>query len=125
MTERRGNDQRSASRQVVYVASEIVTDAGAASCAVTHDASRTGLLLLTRAKVEIGQPVRLRVHTRDGTTPSFEVTGRVVRRESLGPSESDVWRTKVGIVLDEGSSELATELDALARKQASVFGAKR
>lgn len=122
MTER--DDKRAASRQIVYVASEIVTDAGAAECAITHDASATGLLLLTCAKLELGQAIRLRVHTRDGSTPSFDVTGRVVRREPLDAPESDVWHEKVAVALDEPDSALARELEALARKQAEIYGSK-
>ena len=123
MTER-DDEKRTAGRQVVYVASEIVTEAGVADCAITHDASATGLLLLTCAKLELGQTIRLRVHTRDGATPSFDITGRVVRREPLDPSETDVWYEKVAVALDSASAELARELEALSRKQATIYGTK-
>lgn len=122
MTERDDGNQRSASRQVVYVVAEIVTEAGAVRSALTHDASAAGLLLLTRAKLEIGQTVRLRVYVHEGDAPAFDVTGRVVRREPLAVSESDLWHHKVAVALDAPSSKLATELESLARKQAEIYG---
>ena len=106
----------------MYVAAQIVTADGSARSAITHDASATGLLLLTRSKLEIGQTVHLRVHVREGDAPAFDVTGRVVRREPLAASESDVWREKVAVALDGTNAELAAELENLARKQAEIYG---
>lgn len=112
-------NRRIAERHVVYFVAELLPEHGErARVAITRDASETGLLLLTRAHVEVGQSVTVRVLLPgdDGKRPP--VTGRVVRREELSPHEVDFWKEKVALQFDAPEAELTRELlEAAARLQ--------
>jgi len=110
-------NRRIAERHVVYFVAELLPDDGErARVAITRDTSETGMLLLTRAHLEVGQSVtvRLLLPGEDGQRPP--VTGRVVRREVLSPHEVDFWKEKVALQFDAPEGELARELLAIAAK---------
>jgi hypothetical protein len=112
-------NRRIAERHVVYFVAEVLPhDGERARVAITRDASETGLLLLTRAHVELGQSVTVRVHLPGDVEERAPVTGRVVRREVLSPHEVDFWKEKVALQFDAPEAELARDLlEAAARLQ--------
>lgn len=116
------DERRAAERHAAYVGAEIDTGDGPVRAAITRDGSATGVLLLTRADLEVGQSVKLNVFLVEGTTRM--VTGKVARQEPLDTQENSLWRTKVAIVLDEPNPELAAKFDELAQQQARIYAKK-
>jgi len=104
-------NRRAAERHVVYFVAELLPDEGErVRVAITRDASETGLLLLTRARLELGQSVKVRVVLPGEVGEGHAVTGHVVRREALSPHEVDYWREKVALQFDAPEAELAHEM---------------
>lgn len=85
--------------------------------AVTKDVSETGLLLLTRARLVEGQPVKLKIHRPGEEDRPLVLSGNVVRREMLSRDEIGTWREKVAFAFDQPQPELAREFAALAERQ--------
>jgi hypothetical protein len=112
------SDRRSGPRHQAYLAAEVVIDDGVGSIAVTKDISREGLLLLTRAKLEQGKTVTLKIHRPGDEERPLLLTGTVVRRQALNSDEIGTWRDKVAFLFQEPQPELAEEFSELAEKQA-------
>lgn len=105
------DNRRIAERHVVYFVAELLAEnADRARVAITRDASETGLLLLTRGHLEIGQSVTVRVLLPGDAVQHAPVTGHVVRREVLSFAEVDFWNEKVALQFDAPEAELAREM---------------
>lgn len=120
----RDDNRRTAARHAVYMGAEIEGDGDRVRSAVTQDASTTGLLLLTRARLEPGQSVRIRIYLPGDGEPRI-TNGKVVRREPLSADESTLWREKVAIALDEPAPDVERTLADLAEKQEQIYGRQR
>jgi hypothetical protein len=114
------SDRRAAERHAVYIGAEIDVGNGPVRSAITRDGSATGLLLLTRAKVEIGQVVKINVFLSEGE--SRTLSARVVRQDPLDAEENALWRQKVAVEMSEADPDLAAKLADLARHQAATYG---
>ena len=119
------DDRRRATRHPVYITAEIESDGGTARSALTEDASASGFMLLTRARLNPGQQVALRVYLPDSFRAPLRVTGRVARRESLTLAESGLWREKVAVALDEPLTQLSSTFAELSDRQRAVYGRSR
>lgn len=115
-----GNERRTAARHNVYIGAEIDGGNGPVRSAITRDGSATGLLLLTRAKLEVGQSVRINVFLREGE--SHAIHARVVRQEPLDSEENALWRQKMAVEMEKPDPELAKKLEELAAQQAKTYG---
>ena len=104
--ERRASPRRNAS-----IAGEIETAEGKASIAITRDVSAQGLLLLSRMEHAIGDALKMKLVVGQTT---FEIAVKVARQDVMSPHESSLWRTKVGVVVDD-QAQLATIIEALDR----------
>ncbi len=111
-------DRRRARRHRAYLAAEVVVEGEIGRSAVTKDVSETGLLLLTRAKLNEGQAVRLKIHRPGEEDRPLILSGLVVRREQLSFEEVGTWREKVAFRFDQPQPALAAEFAALAERQA-------
>jgi hypothetical protein len=89
--------------------------------AVIKDVSENGLLLLTHAKLEDGQAVKLHIHRPGDEDNPIELSGKVVRREAFSPDEVGTWSEKVAFRFDRSQPELASEFAALAERQARLM----
>ena len=90
-----------------------------------RDLSVTGVMMLTRAKVSIGDDITLYLYLTGDPNQAREVKGRVVRDELRSFEEIDVWPYAVAVQFAEPFPE--NELDdvkALAEKQARLVGSK-
>jgi hypothetical protein len=112
------DERRQADRHPVYTTAEMLTDAGEVKIAITQDASDTGLLLMTRAKLEVEQKIKIRIHLHDGQPPRV-LDGRVVRRMTLPPGVSPLWREQVAVQLDESAPDVAAALKDLATRESA------
>lgn len=114
------NERRTATRHSVYIGAEIDSGNGPVRSAITRDGSATGLLLLTRAKLEVGQSVRINVFLKEGETR--EILGKVVRQEPLDSEENALWRQKMAVEMERPDPELAARLEELSAHQAATYG---
>ena len=107
------DDRRTSTRRPASLVAELDQggDDGEAKIAITRDVGATGLLVFTRAKVEIGDTVKLRVSLPDHGERA--VTGKVVRCERLSSGESTLWRRRVAIACDASDPVLAEIYAAL------------
>lgn len=126
--EGQGSNRRRAERHEVYIAAEIEQDSAAEGqapvatrSAVTRDVSESGLLLLTRADLAIGEHVRVRVYLPGEERAPRRVSGRVVRHEPLDEHETGMWKVKVAVQFDAPSRELGEVFVHLAERQADLF----
>ncbi len=95
-------DRRAAPRQPAHVSAALETAQGRSTIAITRDISTRGLLLLTRAALEVGELIKLTVALGDGPGT---LSGKVVRVEALEGHE--LWRYKAAITVDGGDPVLA------------------
>lgn len=102
-------DRRAAPRHEAYISAALETPQGKSTIAITRDISTTGLLLLTRARLAVGDHVKLTAAVGD---TQYTLPARVVRVEPLEIHE--LWRFKAGIAVDEGDPALAAFHAALA-----------
>ncbi len=114
------DERRVSPRHPAYIGAEIDTGDGPVKAAITHDGSATGILLLTRATLAVGQQVKIAVFFVEGESQSM--SGKVVRRDPLDSEENTLWRSKVAVALDEPNPELARVFTELAEQQAKIYG---
>jgi hypothetical protein len=117
------SERRRSPRHRAYLAAEVVLDTDIERSAVTKDVSETGLLLLTRARLVEGQPVKLKIHRPGEEDQPLVLSGKVVRRERLSQDEIGTWREKVAFVFDEPQPDLAREFRALSERQSRTSSA--
>lgn len=115
-------ERRISPRHAAYVGAEIDTGQEPVRAAITHDGSATGLMLLTRADLEIGQTIKLNVFFVENESRTVE--GKVLRKEQLSPDENALWRTKVAISFVEPDPDLARHFADLAEQQSKIYGGK-
>ena len=115
------HERRRSSRHYVYLAAELVVGGTTPRTAITKDISELGLLLLTRAKLDIGQSVDVRIYLPGDEMRSVVVSGKVVRLEQLADEEKGIWRDKVAFSFAAAQPKLAKEFEELAVEQAKVY----
>jgi hypothetical protein len=115
------HERRRSSRHYVYLAAELVVSGTTPRTAITKDISELGLLLLTRAKLDVGQTVDVRIYLPGDEMRSVVVSGKVVRLEQLADEEKGIWRDKVAFCFESAQPDLAKEFEELAVEQAKVY----
>jgi hypothetical protein len=103
-------DRRAAPRQEAYVSAALETSQGQSTIAITRDISSTGLLILTRIQLAIGEVIKLTVALGSS---QHTLSGKVVRVEAMEPHE--LWRYKVALALTMDSAD-----PVLAQLQATL-----
>jgi hypothetical protein len=103
-------ERRTSPRHTASIAGEIESAAGTSSIAITRDVSAVGLLVFSRREHQIGDSIKIRLLRGDVL---HEIAAKVVRQEHLAPDESTLWRTKVGVVVDDADAlaKITAELD--------------
>jgi PilZ domain len=92
------DDRRSSQRLPASLPGQIETAEGKQGIAITRDVSAGGFQLFSRRTLAVGEVVKLTVVLR---SVEHHLTGRVIRQEVLAPGESQIWRTKVAIAVDD------------------------
>lgn len=106
-------DRRAAPRQEAYISAALETPQGRTTIAITRDISTRGLLLLTRAPLEVGDVVKLTAAVGEA---QHALSGKVVRVEPLELHE--LWRYKAAIAVDESDPANAALHAALVAEHA-------
>lgn len=119
--EEAASDRRGGERHLACFPAELTTDQGGQRSALIRDLSISGALLLTRARINVGDAVHLSLHLRDGGEPRA-VTAKVVRHERRSIELAHPWTKAVAVQFDEPLTELEAEVKALAERQAALAG---
>ena len=93
---------------------EVELDGAIITCAVSRDASPTGLLFMTRKALEPGAKVKLRLWFGEADPP-FVTSASVVRCEKIAPKKAEVWSFEIAMTLDDRPPNFDRILDALAK----------
>ena len=118
-----GRDRRGGIRHLACFPAYLETGEGAPRSALIRDLSVTGALLLTRAKLKVGDEVKLALYLGEEETP-YPAQGRVVREERRTGELSHPWTKSVAIQFDAPLTEIEPQIKALADRQAALFGRK-
>jgi len=105
-------DRRAAPRHAAYLSAALETSQGRSTIAITRDISSTGLLILTRLELVVGEIIKLTVAC-DGSQQAL--SAKVVRLEEVEPHE--IWRYKAALTVDSEDPVLA-QLQATLAAQA-------
>src|SRR6185436_14084131 len=114
LSERRGDP-----RHLACFPADLETSEGVNRSALIRDLSVSGALLLTRARMRVGDAVKLSLHLREGIEP-VTVSGKVVREEKRPSEMVHPWTKQVAIQFDAPLAELEAEAKALAERQAAL-----
>jgi hypothetical protein len=118
-------ERRRIVRHSLYLAAELVVEGTTPRTAITKDVSELGFLLLTRANLNCGDSVVVKIYPPGDEMRSVDVPGKVVRLEELADVEKGIWRKKVAFAFDRAQPDLAQEFEQLAAEQAKIFAPKR
>jgi hypothetical protein len=112
-TNDRVEDRRASPRHEAYISAALETSKGRSTIAITRDISDTGLLILTRLPLDIGELVKLTAALGEA---QHTLSARVVRTEPLEAHE--LGRHRVAITTDDPAlAEFHAALAAQARPQ--------
>lgn len=118
------SDRRAGIRHLACFAAEMQMERwNGARTAVIRDLSVTGALLLTGARVQIGDQVTLNLYIL-GDETMHTVTGRIVRHERRDPATAGLWPFSVGVHFDAPLTELEEQIKEVAARQAALLGRK-
>ena len=107
------DERRGSPRLAASIAGEIETGDGNSAIAITRDVGEKGLLVYTRLK-ECTGTVKLKVVHND---QELVLSGRVVRMEPI--EDSQLWRNKVAIAIDDADGSIAKLFTAIASNEPS------
>lgn len=114
------SERRGDTRHLACFPAHLETDQGVPRSALIRDLSVSGALLLTRAKLNIGNTVKLSLYLREGVPP-FAATARVVREEQRPSEMVHPWTKAVAVQFEAPLKELEGEAKALADRQAALM----
>lgn len=115
------SDRRIEQRHLACFPAHVETAAGVPRSALIRDLSVSGALLLTRARLNVGDTVKLSLHLREGAPP-FLATARVVREEQRPNELVHPWTKAVAVQFDAPLTELEGDARSLADRQAALLG---
>ena len=117
------SERRGDFRHFACFPAHLETGEGIQRTALIRDLSVSGALLLTRAKLAIGDTVRLALYLKEGMDPIL-TTGRVVREERRAMEVAHPWTKAVAVQFEVPIPEMEEEAIALADRQAALNGKK-
>ncbi len=118
------SERRGDLRHLACFPAHLETATGVARSALIRDLSVSGALLLTRARLHVGDAVKLSLYLREGSAP-FLATARVVREEQRPSEMTHPWTKALAVQFDAPITGLEEEARALADRQAALLGPRR
>lgn len=112
-------DKRVAPRERVNLVTEIELEGQQTGCGVSHDASGTGLLLLTHLHPEQGSGLTLRLYV-PGEAQARQLTASVVRCERVPAEEGIVWTYRVAVSFHNPPGDLQQLVHALTKRPSTI-----
>jgi hypothetical protein len=113
-------ERRGEQRHLACFPAHLETAEGVPRSALIRDLSVSGALLLTRARLRVGDVVKLALHLREGLPP-YDTSARVVREERRPNELVHPWTKAVAVQFEAPIAALEGEAKALAERQASLF----
>jgi hypothetical protein len=104
-------ERRSADRYRVWL--PVAIPALREGLAVTHDASKRGMLVVTASTLDVGAPVRLSFKMPPDDPNEHELTGRVVRVEPNSADPDGLWPHRLAVEFDHPVPELESLLQLM------------
>lgn len=114
----RPSDRRARVRHQACFPAEIDRGDGPIIC-IIRDLSTSGALLLTRARLKVGDAVKISLYILDDSNPRV-VKGTIMRWERRSVGEGDVWPNKVGVQFETELTDCEDEMMAVADAQAQA-----
>jgi hypothetical protein len=108
------SERRLAARKAAHFVAEIESNGARIGCGVSRDASASGLLILSRADISPGTRVVVRLWVPGEEQPRA-LDGAVVRRETMRPGESSIWKHRIAVSLDKPPADLERMIDEMAK----------
>lgn len=110
-------------RHVACLPAAVETPAGTSRSALVRDLSISGTLLLTRARLDVGDRVTLSLYLSEDGLPTV-VSGQVMRQETRTIEMAHPWTKSVAVQFDVALPELGPAAKKLADRQAELLGKK-
>jgi hypothetical protein len=115
-------NKRQAERHLACFAAQLAKEDGKQRTAVIRDLSVTGALILTRARMTVGETLTLELYLTPEMDEKHTTGCKVVRVEELEPGASGLWSRIVGVQFDAPLSHLEAQIKQIADAQARVMG---
>jgi PilZ domain len=115
-----GRERRVDERYFTCFPAYIQRPGGSDRMGLIHDLSVSGALILTRSRLQIGDPIRLRLYLWEDATRVKEAGGKVVRVEPRTGERAEVWHRSVAVQFDEPLADCEAEIKALEDHQARL-----
>jgi PilZ domain len=112
------SDRRRAARIVACFPSFVARGDGKITAMIADLAEAGTRLLLQEPEMKLGDELHLELHILLDDDSVRTISGRVVRIEPLPPERSSLWTHEVGVEFHETLALGATEIDALAKREA-------
>jgi hypothetical protein len=114
------DERREGTRHIACFPAHIQRTTGSARTAVIRDLSVSGVLLLTRANLEVGEDIQLNLYLSESDSEARVATGRVVRVETRTLDRAEVWPYGVAVQLDEPLHDCEAEIRDLEARQGAL-----
>lgn len=115
-----GAERRVDERHFACFPAHILRPSGSTRMALIRDLSVSGALLLTRARLEVGEEVRLSLYLSEEATAPRPAAARVVRVEQRTADRAEVWHHSAAVQFDEPLLDCEAEIKDLADRQAAL-----
>lgn len=112
------SDRRARVRHLACFPAELDNGHGPKIC-IIRDLSVSGALLFTRARLTVGEAVKISLYILDDSNPRV-VNGHIMRWERRNVDYSETWPNSVGIRFDELLEDCEAEIKAVADQQAAA-----
>lgn len=112
-------DKRLVPRELINLVTEIELEGQQAGCGVSHDASGTGLLLLTHLHPAPGSELALRLYV-PGEADARGLRASVVRCEPIPAAEGLVWTYRVAVSLHNPPADLQQLVQRLTKRPSAM-----
>ena len=115
-----GRERRVDPRHFACFPANIKRPGGSDRMGLIHDLSVSGALILTRSRLQVGDPIHLSLFLWEDTARVKEAKGRVVRVEPRTGERAEIWHRSVAVQFDEPLADCHAEIKALADHQARL-----
>ncbi|HEX2672538.1 MAG TPA: PilZ domain-containing protein [Polyangiaceae bacterium] len=112
-------DKRLVPREPVNLVTEIELEGHPTGCGVSHDASGSGLLLLTHLHPAPGSEIALRLYV-PGEAEARGLRASVVRCEPIPAAEGVVWTYRVAVSFHDPPADLQQLVQRLTKRASSM-----
>lgn len=115
-----GSERRVDERHFACFPAHIQRPGGSTRMALIRDLSVSGALLLTRERLQIGDPVELSLYLSEDMEAVRKASARVVRVEKRAGARAEVWHHSAAVQFEEPLRDCEAEIKDLADRQAAL-----